>query len=129
MKGRIVLAILYVVAAVAVANWVDITYGAFLEPYGYGLRKWEVLALAGSGLLVAGGLVSLFSDRYGPIIGLAASGISWTYFAPEVICLPRGHYLWRFHGGAMPIAVLILLAATIYSLTRMKALLKKVAQS
>jgi len=119
MKGRIVSAILYIAAAVALANWVDIIYGAFLEPYGYGLRKWEILALVGSGLLVAGSLVSFFSDRYGAIVGLAALGLSWTYFALAMV-LPMHHFLWRFHGGAMPVAGFVLLAATIYSLIRVQ---------
>jgi hypothetical protein len=129
MKGRIVLAILYVVAAVAVANWIDITYIAFLEPYGNRLRTVEILALVGSALFGVGSLVSLFSGRCGLVVGLTASGFSWTYFAPAAVTAPIGNFVWRFHGGAMPIAVLILLAATIYSLTRMKALLKQVAQS
>lgn len=120
MKGRILLAILCAAAGAGLANWIDILYGAFLGPYGYGLRKWEILALAGSALFGMGMVVSLFSDRYGPIVSLAASGVSWTYFALSVICLPIGHFLWRFHGGAMPIAILIVLAATIYSLVRMQ---------
>jgi drug/metabolite transporter (DMT)-like permease len=120
MKGRIVLAILCAAAGVGLANWIDIVYGAFLEPYGYGLRKWEILALAGSALFGLGIVVSLFSDRYGPIVSLVASGVSWTYFAPSVICLPIGHFLWRFHGGAMPVAILIVLAATIFSFVRLR---------
>ena len=121
MIRRIVSEILYIAAAAAIANWIDIIYGAFWEPYGSRLRAPEILALVGACLLAMGSLVTLFSARYGGIIGVAASGLSWVYFAPAAMNVP---FFWSSYGGAMPIACLILLAASVWSVVSVISLLR-----
>jgi len=120
---RPVLAILCLAASAGLANWIDVYYGAFDEPYGNGLGKWQILGLVACLLFATGAVTSLISARYGLLLALTASVVSWTSFAPTVLCHPLGDALWEYEHGAMPIAMLMLAPATCYSVIRFRRLL------
>ena len=120
---RPVLAILCLAASVGLANWIDTYYGAFDEPYGNGLERWQILGLVACLLFATAAVASLISARYGVLLALTASVVSWASFAPTVLRHRVGDALWEYDHGAMPISMLLLLPATSYSIARTAALL------
>ena len=120
---RPVLAILCLAASVGLANWIDTYYGSFDEPYGNGLERWQILGLVACLLLATAAVASLISARYGVLLALTASVVSWTYFAPTLLCHRVRDALWEYEHGAMPTSMLLLLPATSYSIARTAALL------
>jgi len=121
MRQKLVAAIFYAAAALATANWLD--YG-FAE--GYGGATLMSVALVGSAVLGFGCLVSLFRLQYGMILGSLGACLSWPYFAFLAISLPWHEFLWfvriHYHGIDQLAAILLLFAATIYSVVQRKHL-------
>jgi len=103
VTDRVLLAIFCVTASAGLANWIDVFHGAFEDPYGIGLAKWELLAIVGCALFGIGALASLFSGRYGTIVALTASCVSWTYFAPSLVRLPRVDFCGHINTAPCPL--------------------------
>jgi hypothetical protein len=122
MRDKLTAAILYAIAALANANWLD--YG-FAE--GYPRTTLMSIALVGSGFLGIGCLVSLYRLRYGMILGFIGVCLSWPYFAVLAIALPWRQLVWvitiRYHGIDEMAAIVFLLVATIYSIVQRKQLM------
>ena len=117
---RPVLAILCLAAGAGLANWIDTYYGAFDEPYGNGLEKWQILGLVACFLFATGAVASLISGRYGVLLALTASVVCWTSFAPTLLRHRVGDALWEYDHGAMPTAIVLVVPATCYAAIRVR---------
>jgi len=116
MRHRIITATLFAAAAISTANWIDWALDP-IQPYGHPfLLK---VALAGSLLFLIACLLAVFANRYAALAGYAAMLLSWPYFALLGVSMPWKNFFWlariHEHGAAQVIAIVTLLAATIYS--------------
>jgi hypothetical protein len=127
VKYNLIGALMYGVAAAGTFNW--ITY-AMIPNQTYGPPALLYVALVGSVVLGIGCILSIFTKRYGAIVGSVGAAISWIYFAPFAWLLQWGKYRWLFSidlpwiiGNHIldlyqPVAVLLLVVATVYSVSR-----------
>jgi hypothetical protein len=108
--------LVYGAGAAAAANWLD--YAFFQAPPPYPPILYA--ALAGSILLGSAGFVSLFSSRYGIILGALGLCFSWPYFGWLSMNLPWRSLSWlmrvHYRGMDQLAAIFFLLFGTLYSI-------------
>jgi hypothetical protein len=118
MKQRIAAALLYLLAALALAGYFDALYGAAPVDHRLGLIH---AGIAGAILLAVASLMSMFSLRLGAVCGLVAGLLAWPYFGPILMSFPwsrmfevLGYAMWADSLAALG----TLTIASIYSLTQ-----------
>jgi hypothetical protein len=119
MKQRAAPALLYLLAALALARYFDSLYGA--APV---VRRLEAVhaGIAGTILLAVACLLSLFSLRLGGVCGLVAGLLVWPYFGPILVSFPwsRVFEVLPYAMWADSLAALVMLTiASIYSMARL----------
>jgi hypothetical protein len=130
VNHKIISAVIYAITVLAIANYFDCLSGA--EPIPHSPRSTWVLiyaAAAGVILFTTACVLSIFRPRLGIICGLAASILSWPFFARELWLILRlwhtlfsviGYYYW----DARLASVLMLIASSLYSLSQLRLLFR-----
>lgn len=112
MKIKIVSALVYGVAACALAGYFDFLYGAGPVDQRLGLVR---AALAGLVLLAFASGSSLLSKELGTLCALVGVLLSWPLFAVQLNAVPWNDLIWfaRYRRDSIA-AILALVIATIY---------------
>ncbi len=126
MKQKTVSVVIYAITALALAYYFDSLYGA-----GPVARHLELIhtAIAGAILFVVACVLSVFSLRFGTVCALAACVLWWPFFSSNLFAILS---VWRslfsilHHSNweASLQSVLMLIISSIYSLSRLRLLLR-----
>jgi hypothetical protein len=121
MKKRIVAVVMYAVASLSLAGFLEALYGS-----GPVYRSWLVtLAITSATFFALAGVLSAFNQRWGIVVGLAAAVLSWPGLVPLLSDVFRGGLFWYVRYRPENVAAsLSLPVATIYSMNGLRLLLR-----
>jgi hypothetical protein len=127
MKRKVILALIYAATALTLLGFFDALYGAGPVTHHLGLIR---CGLGGAVLFAIACVISPFNARFGIVCALAASVLCWPFFAGELsLILHAGlsvlsevrYAMW----GDRLAAVLMLTISSVYSLSRLRLLLRE----
>lgn len=124
MKQKILSGIIYATTALALAQFLDGLYAG--EPITHHLGLIH-LAIAGTILLAAACVLSLFTQRVGIVCGLAGAILAWPYFAVGITSIPWGSVVSIFpysNWAFVLTSILALVVSSVYSANRLRVLLR-----
>ena len=113
MRRRVIAVVVYGVAFVLIGGFFDALYGG--EPMKRGILQAHI-ATVGLFVFPLAALVSLGMPRAGLVCGVVAEVLSWQFLGPIAIRVPWGSLGFMQAQPDIPLAILGLSIATVFSI-------------